>query len=163
MSLLSSDSMCGFLLRQIRKVDLCRVWVARCSSSQVIASSKPSKDRRKDVDDVISPQQPQSDFSLNKDEKELALVVNLVTSCFWSMESWGSIPLVCADRCVVWAGLGSSLLWPVPSLTGGTSNVLNIMGRVFGPPYRKLIRPTLTPGERQSGKWCDRCIFLLVT
>ncbi|KAK6108155.1 DEAD/DEAH box helicase family protein [Brugia pahangi] len=76
MSLLSSDSMCGFLLRQIRKVDLCRVWVARCSSSQVIASSKPSKDRRKDVDDVISPQQPQSDFRVTSGKPSSWIDVN---------------------------------------------------------------------------------------
>uniref|UniRef100_A0A1I8EVT1 RNA helicase n=1 Tax=Wuchereria bancrofti TaxID=6293 RepID=A0A1I8EVT1_WUCBA len=76
MSLLSSDSICGFLLRHIKKGDLCRVWVARCSSSQVIASSKPSKDGRKDVDDVISPQQPQSDFRVTNAKPSSWIDVN---------------------------------------------------------------------------------------
>uniref|UniRef100_A0A8R1TXR3 RNA helicase n=1 Tax=Onchocerca volvulus TaxID=6282 RepID=A0A8R1TXR3_ONCVO len=60
MSLLGGDSMYGLLLRQFRKGDLYRVWVARCSSSQVIASSEPLRDRQKDKENVESLQQSQS-------------------------------------------------------------------------------------------------------
>ncbi|CAG9532447.1 unnamed protein product [Cercopithifilaria johnstoni] len=60
MSLLSSDSMCTLLLRQIRRGGLSRTCIARCSSSQLIVSNEPSRDQRKDVEDVRSPQQPHS-------------------------------------------------------------------------------------------------------
>ncbi|VDK70140.1 unnamed protein product [Litomosoides sigmodontis] len=63
MAALSGDWMCALLLRQIRKGELCRTWIARCSSSQLIAPNAPSSDQRKDADDVISPQQSQSPSS----------------------------------------------------------------------------------------------------
>lgn len=65
MSLFGGDSMYGLLLRQIRRGDLCRAWIARCSSSQVTASNEPFKDQRGDVEDVVSPQKLQSSSRLS--------------------------------------------------------------------------------------------------
>ncbi|MCP9264836.1 putative ATP-dependent RNA helicase DDX5 [Dirofilaria immitis] len=105
------------LLRHVRKGGLCRSWIALCSSSQVTASNESSGDRQRNVENVKSPRLSQLSSRVRHPSDR--------------------------GRCVVMMGLVCSLQ-SIPAFTGGASNVLDKLGRAFGPPYQAVRRGWIT-------------------